>query len=287
MSQETGASTEQSLVVLAIILALLVNLFFLFRVLPWSRPGPWRLIWALAALFALMFILAEGIVMTEAGLAAADVRHQVPLFAALFAGAAGFVIAFTQGYGMSERSRTLSLVDPLTALPNLRAIEERLASLHASGGRFTLVYADLDGFKQVNDVFGHVMGDEVMRRVAAVVRHAVRGVDLPARVGGDEFVLLLVGTDPSQAPLVAERIVAGLRTIAIGDTDADAAGLALGCSFGVATNEDGRSPADVVTAADKAMYRAKGAGGRRLAFAGSGEIIDVDRSRMLPVRPGP
>ena len=283
----TAASTEQSLVVLAIILALLVNLFFLFRVLPWSRPGPWRIIWALAALFALMFILAEGIVLSEAGLSAADTRHQVPLFAALFAGAAGFVIAFTQGYGMSERSRTLSLVDPLTTLPNLRAIEERLATLHASGDRFTIVYADLDGFKRVNDRFGHVMGDEVMRRVATVVRQAVRGADLPSRIGGDEFVLLLVATAPSQVSIVAERILEGLATINIGDEGDGGDALALGCSFGVATNEDGRSPLDVVAAADKAMYRAKGAGGRRLAFAGTGEIIVVDRSRRRPPSPTP
>ncbi len=254
MSGEIEATTEQSLIVLAIILALLVNLFFLFRALPWARPGPWRIIWALAALFSLMFMLAEGIVLSEGGIAAADSRHQVPLFAALFAGAAGFVIAYTQGYGISERSRSLSLADPLTQLPNLRAIEERLAAIHATDVRFALVYTDLDGLKRVNDRFGHGAGDDVLRRVAEILRQAVRGADLAARVGGDEFVMLLVATDPSHAPLVVARVLAGFGELGIGD------GITLGGSFGVATNEDGSSPQEIVAAADAAMYRAKRAG---------------------------
>jgi len=262
-----GPTTEQSLVVLAIILALLVNLFFLFRVLPWARPGPWRMIWALAALFSLMFMLAEGSVLTEGEMSAADVRHQVPLFAALFAGAAGFVIAFTQGYGLSERSRSLALVDPLTSLPNLRAIQERLVSIHAAGERFALVYTDLDGFKRVNDRLGHAAGDEVLRRVGTVLRDAVRGADIPARVGGDEFVLLLVGTDPSQAPLVVRRVLTGIEALTTAD------GVQLSASFGVATNEDGASPLEIVAAADRAMYRAKHAGGRRIAFARTGDVV--------------
>lgn len=269
MEVGTAATTEQSLVVLAIILALLVNLFFLFRVLPWAKPGPWRLIWALAALFSLMFMLAEGSVLSEPGMSAADVRHQVPLFAALFAGATGFVIAFTQGYGMSERSRSLALVDPLTDLPNLRAVQERLTAIHAARERFALMYTDLDGFKKVNDRFGHAVGDETLRRVATVLREAVRGADVPARVGGDEFVLLLVATEPSQAPIVAARVLAGIGALALPE------GIALGASFGVATNEDGRSPLEIVAAADKAMYRAKQAGGRRVAYARTGDIIGL------------
>lgn len=267
MGGGNAVTTEQSVVVLAIILALLVNMFFLFRVLPWARPGPWRLIWALAALFSLMFMLAEGSVLSEEGMSAADIRHQVPLFAALFAGAAGFVIAYTQGYGMSERSLSLALVDPLTTLPNLRAVQERLASVHATGERFALIYTDLDGFKRVNDRLGHAAGDEVLRRVGSVLRDAVRGADIPARVGGDEFVLLLVATDPTQAPNVAARVLAGIEALTTAD------GVALSASFGVATNEDGDSPVEIVAAADRAMYRAKHAGGRRVAFARSGDVM--------------
>lgn len=269
MAGESTVTTEQSVVILAIILALLVNMFFLFRVLPWARPGPWRLIWALAAMFALMFMLAEGSVLSEGEMSAADLRHQVPLFAALFAGAAGFVIAFTQGYGMSERSRSLALVDPLTALPNLRAVQERLAAIHAAGERFALVYTDLDGFKRANDRLGHATGDEVLRRVGSILRDAVRGADIPARVGGDEFVLLLVATDPSQAPLVASRVLAGIEALTTAD------GTALSASFGVATNEDGATPVEIVSAADRAMYRAKHAGGRRVAFARTGVVIEL------------
>lgn len=272
MGFPSGATVDESLVILAVIVAILVNLFFLFRVLPWARPGPWRLIWALAALFSLMFILAEGSVLTEPVMTAGDIRHQGPLFAALLTGAAGFFIAYTQGYGLAERQRTLSLVDPLTQLANLRAIEGRLRAAHASGEQFTLVYTDLDGFKRVNDRFGHAKGDAVLRGVADVMRQSVRGADIAARVGGDEFVLLLVKTDPAQAPIVATRVLAGLRALDTGD------GQGLGGSFGIATAGDGAAPLEIVAAADAAMYRAKKAGGDRIAFA------DADKG-IVSLRP--
>ena len=267
MGFQTGASVDEGLVILAVIVAILVNLFFLFRVLPWARPGPWRIIWALAAMFSLMFILAEGSILTESAMSAADIRHQGPLFAALLTGAAGFFIAYTQGYGLAERQRTLSLVDSLTQLANLRAIEGRLRAAHANGEPFTLVYTDLDGFKRVNDRFGHAKGDEVLRGVADVMRQSVRGADIAARVGGDEFVLLLVKTDPAQAPIVVRRVLAGLRALDTGD------GQGLGGSFGIATAGDGAAPLEIVAAADAAMFRAKKAGGDRIAFASTDEGI--------------
>lgn len=268
MGLQDGATVDEALVVLAVIVAMLVNLFFLFRVLPWARPGPWRLIWALAAMYSLMFILAEGTILTESAMSAGDIRHQGPLFAALLTGAAGFFIAYTQGYGLAERQRTLSLVDPLTQLANLRAVEGRLRTAHANGEPFTVVYTDLDGFKRVNDRFGHAKGDEVLRSVADVMRQSVRGADIAARVGGDEFVLLLVKTDPAQAPIVARRVLAGLRGVDTGD------GQGLGGSFGIATAGDGATPLDIVAAADGAMYRAKKAGGDRVAF------VDPDREMV-------
>ena len=268
MGLRDGATVDEALVVLAVIVAMLVNLFFLFRVLPWARPGPWRLIWALAAMYSLMFILAEGTILTESAMSAGDIRHQGPLFAALLTGAAGFFIAYTQGYGLAERQRTLSLVDPLTQLANLRAVEGRLRTAHANGEPFTVVYTDLDGFKRVNDRFGHAKGDDVLRSVADVMRQSVRGADIAARVGGDEFVLLLVKTDPAQAPIVARRVLAGLRGIDTGD------GQGLGGSFGIATAGDGSTPLDIVAAADGAMYRAKKAGGDRVAF------VDPDREMV-------
>lgn len=276
MGIQLGATVDEALVILAVIVAILVNLFFLFRVLPWARPGPWRTIWALAAMYSLMFILAEGAILTEPVMTAGDVRHQGPLFAALLTGAAGFFIAYTQGYGLAERQRTLSLVDPLTQLANLRAVEGRLRAMHASGEKFTLVYTDLDGFKKVNDRYGHAKGDEVLRGVAEVMRQSVRGADIAARVGGDEFVLLLVKTDPAQAPIVASRVLAGLRALDTGD------GQGLGGSFGIATAGDGSTPLEIVAAADGAMYRAKKAGGDRLAFAKADDGIVSLRPEGAP-----
>ncbi len=256
-----GIGEYDEVVVLAVILALLVNVFFLFRVMPWSRPGPWRRIWVLAAVASFFFIVSEAAILSDSALQALDTLHQVPLFGALLAGAAGFFLVYTDGYRSAERARILALTDALTGLPNRRAFEERLKVGFERRERFALLYLDLDGFKQVNDRCGHAAGDAALERVAAVLRQCVRQADMAARVGGDEFCLLLMSADPAETRLVAERVLRGVGSIELPE------GMRIGASFGIATEADGSGPHEVVAAADAAMYRAKREAGDHIAVA--------------------
>jgi diguanylate cyclase (GGDEF)-like protein len=261
LRQQAGSSQLNDIVVIAVILALLVNVLFLFRVMPWKKPGSWRWIFALAAIASMMFMIAEAVILSDDKITALDSLHQVPLFVALLAGAAGFFLVYADAYRATERSRFLALTDPVTELPNRRAFEERLKLAYEKHDRFALLYIDLDGFKQVNDRLGHQAGDDVLRAVAAVLRQCVRVADMAARVGGDEFGLVLAAADTATTRTVAERVLKGLAAIA------RERNVKLSASFGVATDADAAGPHEVVAAADGAMYRAKRMGGERIAFA--------------------
>lgn len=159
--------------------------------------------------------------------------------------------------------------DALTGLPNRQVFAERLRAAVASRRLIAVLFVDLDRFKWVNDQWGHDVGDDVLRRVGRRLGDCVRGRDTLARVGGDEFVILLDGIDEEAAALaVAERVVAAMsRPFPLAE------GLVrIGASVGISISGAGldakrrRMPAivdaeDLVRAADSAMYRAKQAGG--------------------------
>jgi diguanylate cyclase (GGDEF)-like protein/PAS domain S-box-containing protein len=161
--------------------------------------------------------------------------------------------------------------DPLTGLPNRQVFADRLRLAAAGHGLIAVLFIDLDRFKWVNDEWGHDVGDEVLRRVARRLAGCVRAEDTLARVGGDEFVILLDGIDGEQVALeVAERIVAAMsRPFPMPEGV-----IRIGASVGISTNPgrpDQDLPVDsvelalvadeLVRAADGAMYRAKQAGG--------------------------
>src|SRR5690606_657633 len=122
----------------------------------------------------------------------------------------------------------------------------------------SLLYVDLDDFKRVNDAFGHEAGDFVLCEVAARLHRCTRGPDLLARIGGDEFVLLLPDTDLAGAQEVAARVLAALREpVAIARER-----VVCGASIGVASCPGGRDALKrLLQAADRAMYEAKAVGG--------------------------
>jgi diguanylate cyclase (GGDEF)-like protein len=165
-------------------------------------------------------------------------------------------------------SRTLALQDPLTELPNRRALTTALdaavARVSRDGGTFAFYLLDLNGFKRVNDEHGHPVGDEVLREAAGRFRAAARQGDLVARLGGDEFAVLAyrVGTRP-EAVEIGRRLLAALDGgIRIGGREF-APGVAVGavlCPVDAATAEE------VVRRADRAMYRAKTSDGSALSF---------------------
>ncbi len=162
-----------------------------------------------------------------------------------------------------------ALVDGLTGLANRRQCEETLASelarLERFGGPLALVVADLDWFKDVNDRYGHPSGDAVLREFAALLQESVRDIDLAGRWGGEEFLLILPGTDLAGGAHVADRIrVALSRRIVL---SADGTPIPVTASFGVAATPPASNAAELFSAADAALYEAKRNGKNRVETA--------------------
>jgi diguanylate cyclase (GGDEF)-like protein len=157
---------------------------------------------------------------------------------------------------LAAEYRYLAYRDPLTALPNRRAFEDRMIALSVPGQHNALLVVDIDGFKQINDGEGHDAGDALLREVAQTIRGAVREGDTVARVGGDEFMVLLPACTHALAARVAEQIRAavlasdnGRVTVSVG-----------GAQFG----SDRRR---ALLQADGALYAAKAAGRNRTEVA--------------------
>ena len=150
--------------------------------------------------------------------------------------------------------------DTLTGLPNRRALDERLEEEVQSARRnnysFAVIMMDLDGFKDVNDTYGHSVGDDVLRLVFNQMARGVRNTDFLARYGGDELTLILTQSDMSSAQIVAEKIVEGMGKLKYKLPDGRK--LKLGISGGIAIFPvNARNGPDMLRAADAALYQAK------------------------------
>jgi diguanylate cyclase (GGDEF)-like protein len=186
---------------------------------------------------------------------------------------AGFCLAYLLGAMARERIvrkfQRDALADPLTGVPNRRAFFEQgerlLRRVLQSRRSAAVLILDLDRFKSINDRFGHQSGDEALKTFCETVTTTLRPGDLFARIGGEEFACLLPHASRYGAAQVAERIrarVAG-SPIAVGSSE-----LTITVSIGVAASEGGaRELADLVAAADKALYRAKANGRDRVELA--------------------
>ncbi|HWU04664.1 MAG TPA: diguanylate cyclase [Novosphingobium sp.] len=191
---------------------------------------------------------------------------------------AGIVAIFREITERRQLMETLAhqaMTDPLTALANRRAFDEALAACldSAPAGEAQgeparpgcLAIFDLDHFKQVNDVHGHATGDRVLVRFAAVLRASVRGGDVVARLGGEEFAVLLAGASVEQARLVCDRI--RLRLAASEELALSGAPVHVTVSAGITVLAPGDTLEAVKAAADAALYRAKNSGRNQLAIA--------------------
>jgi diguanylate cyclase (GGDEF)-like protein len=198
----------------------------------------------------------------------------------LLATVAGLISVALENGQLAEAIRAMSVekaelarrafYDPLTQIANrslfLETIAKSLDQLATSRRPVAVMFIDLDGFKEINDTFGHAVGDRVLSAVAARLRVQVRKLDLAARIGGDEFGMLLDGMRHfSDATVVADRIIENLRRpIAIGD-----AMVTIGASVGVAVVEDAADapePEELMRRADMAMYLAKRQGKNRVVL---------------------
>jgi diguanylate cyclase (GGDEF)-like protein/PAS domain S-box-containing protein len=174
---------------------------------------------------------------------------------------AGFVVSardVTERRLLEEQLEHRAFHDDLTGLPNralfLDRLEHTVARVSRSGGRYAVLYVDLDGFKPINDSFGHRVGDRVLRAVAERLQAATRRADTIARLAGDEFAILLEEHhQPVDVARVAERVLRGIRHPIV----VDEVEVHVTASVGIADGADGDEPADVLRNADIAMYLAK------------------------------
>lgn len=158
----------------------------------------------------------------------------------------------------------LATRDPLTGLVNrsvlFSAIEREIARSARSGRGFCLLMMDLDDLKTINDRFGHIEGDRALRDVGSVIQSGVRRIDVAARYGGDEFVVLLPETDPTGGFVLAEKIRQGAAELGVSGLGRSAT-LSVGV---VSFPRDGRTPDELLVSADQAMYTSKRLGRNRV-----------------------
>lgn len=158
----------------------------------------------------------------------------------------------------AARFEQLAMVDPLTGIANRRCFEniseQGIRESRATGDQACVALIDVDAFKQINDSYGHLVGDKVLQAIAALLTQHVRANDLAARLAGDEFVLLLQRTDLAHATEVCERVRSAVESH---DWSGIAAGLTVSISLGIAQSRPGDSLDELLARSDLAMYEHK------------------------------
>jgi diguanylate cyclase (GGDEF)-like protein len=173
-----------------------------------------------------------------------------------------------------RRSEELSITDDLTKLYNASFLNSTLRREVERSRRYrqsvSLIFLDLDGFKEVNDQHGHISGSRTLVEVGAVIRETVREVDVVSRFGGDEFTVILPQTGPQGAAIIAERIRCRISESEF--LQSYGLKVRLSASFGIASYPDhGGTKDDLIARADQAMYRVKSRGKNGV------EVADQDR----------
>ncbi len=160
-----------------------------------------------------------------------------------------------------QEEQRLAMVDALTGIANRAAYDERIehefTRWNAEGGSVSILAWDIDRFKDVNDAYGHRAGDKVLRIVGQHLAQHVRGTDFVARYGGDEFVMILVGTGADQALVAANKIRTGIAKIGFHFRNRP---VTVTASCGITTFKSDDTPDSVFDRADRALYRSKDAG---------------------------
>jgi diguanylate cyclase (GGDEF)-like protein len=179
---------------------------------------------------------------------------------------------------MYRQMETMATTDGLTGLTNHRTFQERLTQIMERASRHNqkvaLLLCDVDHFKQVNDTYGHPVGDQVLRKVAQVLNRAVRRIDLTARYGGEEFAVLLEATDEAGALHLAERIRQDVEALRL---ESDVGRFSVTTSIGVACYpDDATEQAELIEHADQALYAAK-EGGRNRVVAYRESVAELRR----------
>jgi len=168
--------------------------------------------------------------------------------------------------------KTSALTDPLTALPNRRAFERGMIGLRRKDTAASLLVADIDHFKVVNDTYGHAAGDYVLQQISIALRANVRGRDLLSRLGGEELAVLLPDTGFARARQIANRL---RRSIAAMEMEWEGHSIRITVSIGVSVARGDVAAEDMFAQADAALYAAKHGGRNRVVFSGEG-LLETD-----------
>jgi two-component system cell cycle response regulator len=182
-----------------------------------------------------------------------------------------------------EHSLTLALIDPLTGLYNRRFLNAHLGTvlqqMQEQGKPVSLVVADVDHFKAVNDTYGHDAGDEVLRAVAQRILGNIRSFDMAARLGGEEFVVVMPDTPPEDAMAAAERLRAKIAESPLAAVGGRA--ICVTASLGVAASVRGDESAALLKRADQALYAAKRDGRNRVVPGLALEAAAAERAAKV------
>ena len=230
--------------------------------------GPHQVYWAFPGLVAIFYLarpreaigaaLVTLVALLPALLPSEDSHQTITIIITILVTSA-FAFAFAV-ITNRQRKQLLALAtkDPLTGAGNRRGLDAKLTdvvhSFRRSGTRSCLVLLDLDHFKKVNDIHGHAVGDQILKRVTEIINLRIRVTDSLYRIGGEEFVVVLEGADLHRAALLAEQ----LRTLV--DANELVPDHAVTISLGVAEIKEGETGNDWLHRADEALYRAKDAG---------------------------
>ena len=166
-------------------------------------------------------------------------------------------------FSLYERLNNYATIDTLTHLYNLRALKQRFGEELARAGRYqnslVVLFLDLDKFKLVNDTYGHLVGDFVLREISQIIRDSIRTSDIPGRYGGEEFVVIMVNTDAAACMASAKRICTAVREHKF---EVNEMNIETRISIGLSEfPRDGETMQDLIQSADAAMYTAKRRGG--------------------------
>jgi diguanylate cyclase (GGDEF)-like protein len=242
-----------------------------------SRPAEWA-----TAVSMVLFAVSQGI---AAGMSLMQGAAGDPSYSALYYNyyfitlPAGYVttsifVIFMLASDLSAEMKSIAIRDQLTGLLNRRGFteygENAFSLARRSGSPLSMIMADIDRFKYINDKFGHAAGDAGLRHFARLISEDRRQEDIVARVGGEEFAIILPGTDLRDAMAIADQLC---TTVGASPMDLTSVGLPMTSSFGVAAiSKDDRELDDMVRRADRALYRSKRAGRNQ---------VDLESSQLM------
>lgn len=247
-------------------------------------------IWVFAIIAAQFFLRPIAVSMIEGAMSSAEYRESAghAIYILTSAVLTLLLCAAVLGTVLVDQLRSLkeaNQTDALSGLASRDAFEAEagqfIESVVSKGGKVSLVLADIDHFKQVNDLWGHLAGDNAIAGFGALISRTIRDSDWAGRVGGEEFCILVANCDEKQAAGLAERL---RRSFARMQHDGLNADIRLTASFGVAGAREGEGYTRTFARADRALYRAKDGGRNRVECSRSEEVsrLNVEHAAERP-----